>query len=71
MMFDTSGKFIRKIGRVGQGPGEIANIHCFTVSDSLVFIYPFGHNGSLIGYDMRDNRFVRSCLLYTSPSPRD
>ena len=22
MMFDTSGKFIRKIGRVGQGPGE-------------------------------------------------
>ncbi|WP_270721994.1 6-bladed beta-propeller [Bacteroides hominis] len=63
MMFDTSGKFIRKIGRVGQGPGEIANIHCFTVSDSLVFIYPFGHNGSLIGYDMRDNRFVRRISL--------
>lgn len=63
MMFDTSGKFIRKIGHVGQGPGEIANIHCFTVSDSLVFIYPFGHNGSLIGYDMRDNRFVRRISL--------
>ncbi|WP_296188259.1 6-bladed beta-propeller [uncultured Bacteroides sp.] len=63
MMFDTSGKFIRKIGRVGQGPGEIANIHCFTVSDSLVFIYPFSHNGSLIGYDMRDNRFVKRISL--------
>ena len=63
MMFDTAGKFIRKIGRVGQGPGEIANIHCFTVSDSLVFIYPFGHNGSLIGYDMRDNRFVKRISL--------
>ena len=40
MMFDTSGRFIRKIGRVGQGPGEVTNINFFTVSDSLVFIYP-------------------------------
>ena len=63
MMFDTSGKFIRKIGRVGQGPGEIANIHCFTVSDSLVFIYPFSRNGSLTVYDMRDNSFVKEFSL--------
>ena len=63
MMFDTSGKFIRKIGHVGQGPGEIANIHCFTVSDSLVFIYPFSRNGSLTVYDMRDNSFVKEFSL--------
>lgn len=24
MMFDKSGKFIRRIGRVGQGPGEMS-----------------------------------------------
>lgn len=63
MMFDTSGKFIRKIGRVGQGPGEIANIRFFTVSDSLVFIYPFSRNGSLTVYDMRDNIFVKEISL--------
>ena len=63
MMFDTTGKFIRKIGHVGQGPGEIANIHCFTVSDSLVFIYPFSRNGSLTVYDMRDNSFVKEFPL--------
>ncbi|WP_320989818.1 6-bladed beta-propeller [Bacteroides sp.] len=63
MMFDTAGKFIRKIGRVGQGPGEIANIHCFTVSDSLVFIYPYSRNGSLTVYDMRDNSFVKEFSL--------
>ena len=63
MMFDTSGKFIRKIGRVGQGPGEIANIDFFTVSDNLVFIYPFSRNGSLTVYDMRDNIFVKEIPL--------
>lgn len=63
MMFDTSGKFIRKIGRVGQGPGEIANIDFFTVSDNLVFIYPFSRNGSLTVYDMRDNGFVKEIPL--------
>lgn len=63
MMFDTSGKFIRKIGRVGQGPGEIANIDFFTVSDNLVFIYPFSRNGSLTVYDMRDNSFVKESPL--------
>ena len=62
-IFDKSGKFIRKIGHVGQGPGEIANIHCFTVSDSLVFIYPFSRNGSLTVYDMRDNSFVKEFSL--------
>ena len=63
MMFDTSGRFIRKIGRVGQGPGEVTNINFFTVSDSLVFIYPFSRNGSLTVYDMRDNIFVKEIPL--------
>ena len=63
MMFDTSGKFIRKIGHVGQGPGEVTNINFFTVSDNLVFIYPFSRNGSLTVYDMRDNIFVKEIPL--------
>ena len=63
MMFDTSGRFIRKIGRVGQGPREVTNINFFTVSDSLVFIYPFSRNGSLTVYDMRDNIFVKEIPL--------
>ena len=35
----------------------------FTVSDSLVFIYPFSRNGSLTVYDMRDNIFVKEIPL--------
>jgi hypothetical protein len=37
LMFDMSGKFIRKIGRIGQGPGEYITIFDFLVSDSAIY----------------------------------
>ncbi|MFK2362879.1 6-bladed beta-propeller [Bacteroides fragilis] len=38
MMFDTSGKFIRKIGHVGQGPGEVTNIN-FSQSVTVWYLF--------------------------------
>ncbi|MDR1593922.1 MAG: 6-bladed beta-propeller [Prevotellaceae bacterium] len=37
LMFDISGKFIRKIGSIGQGPGEYITIFDFLVSDSSIY----------------------------------
>ncbi|MDR1897865.1 MAG: 6-bladed beta-propeller [Prevotellaceae bacterium] len=37
LMYDMSGKFIRKIGRRGQGPGEYITILDFLVSDSAIY----------------------------------
>jgi hypothetical protein len=37
LMFDMSGRFIRQIGRIGQGPGEYITILDFLVSDSAIY----------------------------------
>lgn len=37
-VFDRSGKFIRKVGRIGQGPGEYRLARDIAVNDSLLFI---------------------------------
>lgn len=37
-VFDRNGKFIRKIGRIGQGPGEYRLARDIAVNDSLLFI---------------------------------
>ncbi len=39
LVFDTSGKFIRKIGNRGQGPGEYVGIRDFALSDSVILIH--------------------------------
>jgi len=39
LIFDMSGKFIRRIGRVGNGPGEYIEPHDFALSDSVVLIW--------------------------------
>jgi len=57
-LFDLSGKFIRKIGRKGQGPGEFAVLlHdlCFSLDGSKLFlvesrrIHEYNTNGEFIG----------------------
>ncbi len=38
LVFDISGKFVRKMGNKGQGPGEYVEIHDFALSDSVVLV---------------------------------
>jgi hypothetical protein len=54
--FDMNGKFIRKFGRNGNGPGEFVEPTNATINDSLVLIYDqwqqkvikFDHNGKIL-----------------------
>jgi len=48
-MFDREGRFIRHIGRWGQGPGEFNNVACFCVDAA----------GDFIVVDRLNKRFTR------------
>lgn len=48
-VFDETGKFIKSVGRRGQGPGEILEITCMTVD----------HRDDLIVVDRMNRRFTR------------
>jgi len=71
MMFDKSGKFIRRIGRVGQGPGEMSNIQSFTTNDNRVFIYPLSRSSSFMIYDTQNNDFIKEVSLKYPVSVND
>ncbi|MCE9002955.1 6-bladed beta-propeller [Bacteroides fragilis] len=71
MMFDKFGKFIRKIGRIGQGPGEMSNIQSFTVNENLAFIYPLSRRASFMVYDIHSNNFVKELSLKYPVSVND
>ena len=60
MLFDKTGKFIRKIGSTGQGPGEYTSIYDLTVDDKneLLFLYSMG--GKIICYDFEGNTVKES-----------
>ena len=55
-LFDMTGKFIRKIGRVGNGPGEYVEPTSFSVDDKNILIYDqwqhkglkYDHSGNLL-----------------------
>lgn len=61
MLFNKDGKFLRRIGTKGQGPGEFVNIYCVTVDfeKELLFV---GCSGKLICYDFD------SCLINENTS---
>jgi hypothetical protein len=39
MVFDRNGKFIRKIGSIGRGPGEYVHYFNFTVDENSESVY--------------------------------
>ena len=51
MSFDKKGKFIRKIGSVGQGPGEYENIIDVAVDNDNEKIFIYTNKGKIICYD--------------------
>lgn len=50
MQFSTTGKFIRKVGRKGRGPGEYPNLRTFTIDKNNKLIY-FATSKKLMCYD--------------------
>jgi hypothetical protein len=63
LLFDKGGKFIRRIGSMGQGPGEYTRISDLTVDTEKEQLYVVATNGRLICYDL-NGRTVRE---QTSP----
>jgi len=51
LVFDINGKYIRKIGNIGAGPGEYQNVSDFCIDNNLIYIlsdlslYVYNHDG--------------------------
>lgn len=61
-MFDSKGKFLGTIGRMGRGPGEYAEPTDFVIVDSTLIIYDtFGRKFNY--YNKRDGHYLNSVII--------
>ena len=51
LVFDTDGSFLRRVGRGGEGPGELLNPRSFAVLDDGVFAVLDGGRGVILTFD--------------------
>jgi hypothetical protein len=59
-VFDMDGKFIRQIGRVGQGPGEYITLSDFTIDEINHKIYLMDRNKNCIMvYDIGTGKYIK------------
>jgi hypothetical protein len=56
--FDSSGNFLKKIGRKGQGPGEFINPYCINLTKDFLIVSDT--NGRKIRFFDRDGNYSRS-----------
>lgn len=63
-VFNEQGKFLRKIGKTGQGPGEYTDICDVTVSKYFNMVYMLSPFGSIYCYDF-NGKFIRNIILPT------
>ena len=63
--FSRTGKFLNRIGSIGQGPGEYVNYLTFLVDEDKKEVYIFSTNNGVLVYDFegRFNLDVISCFL--------
>lgn len=66
-VFDTEGRFIRKIGRLGRGPGEYIRVSDFTLDTENRFIF-LQDQGSRVHKYQLDGTYVNSITVQTSRS---
>lgn len=60
-VFNKQGKYLRKIGEKGQGPGEYINIHDFTISEKNNEVFIVDDKSSKIRvYNFSTGEFVRN-----------
>jgi len=57
-IFDSSGNFLKKIGRKGQGPGEFMNPYCINLTKDFLIVSDT--NGRKIQFFDRDGKYMRS-----------
>jgi hypothetical protein len=57
LVFDESGKFIRKIQNVGNGPGEYLDLYDFNYNAQSRELELMSARGKLISYDLSENTF--------------
>jgi hypothetical protein len=58
-IFDMDGKFIRRTGRVGQGPGEYEQLFDFTIDEINSEIYLFDDSYHILVYDVNTGKYIR------------
>ncbi|MDR0725213.1 MAG: 6-bladed beta-propeller [Prevotellaceae bacterium] len=58
-IFDRNGKFIRKIGRIGGGPGEYVSIDDFTIDKNNLTVYLLANRENVLLYNI-DGKYIRS-----------
>ena len=58
-VFDMNGRFVRKIGSLGQGPGEYSQLSDFTIDTEKKYIYLLDFNKRIHQY-LFDGTFVRT-----------
>ena len=64
LIFDMNGRFIRKIGSIGQGPGEYRDPDDFTVDKEGNVIYVLdSHSYRIHKYDLTTGKFIHSIIL--------
>lgn len=60
-MFNKEGKFIGKIGRLGQGPGEYISPSSFSINKEKNELYLYDFDQQKINkYDLLSNKFIKS-----------
>jgi len=57
--FDTKGRFIRQVGRTGEGPGENSKRIKFTIDEFHNEIFVFSYPGKVNVYNSESGEFVR------------
>lgn len=53
--FSRSGKFLNKIGSIGQGPGEYTNYSTFLVDEDKKEVYIIANTNGVLAYDFEGN----------------
>jgi hypothetical protein len=64
-VFDLNGKFIRKIGNIGKGPGEYIRITDFTIDTENRFIYLLDRGNRVHKYEL-NGRYVNTVSIQIS-----
>jgi hypothetical protein len=59
-LFDKTGKFIRKIGNIGAGPGEYSSLSDFTIDEINREIYLLNSGVSIYKYKIDTGEFIHS-----------
>ena len=71
-VFDKEGRFIRKIGNNGQGPGEYVQLSDFTIDKENKIVYVLdSHLSQINKYDITTGKFIHTVKLDQSVESRN